>query len=104
MRREDRVTVQGPVKKQQPDGMSHRGGCAIFVGKGFALLRRRFGRGLKLGHYGCTRCKSSVRRKCFPLVVKRWVGFSRFRPDPLENVHSQAFLKSTFPLALQALD
>ena len=26
MRREDRVTVQGPVKKQQPDGMSHRGG------------------------------------------------------------------------------
>ena len=25
MRREDRVTVQGPVKKQQPDGMSHRG-------------------------------------------------------------------------------
>ena len=26
MQREDRVTVQGPVKKQQPDGMSHRGG------------------------------------------------------------------------------
>ena len=26
MRREERVTVQGPVKKQQPDGMSHRGG------------------------------------------------------------------------------
>ena len=26
MRREDRVTVQGPVKKQPPDGMSHRGG------------------------------------------------------------------------------
>ena len=25
MRREDRVTVQGPVKKLQPDGMSHRG-------------------------------------------------------------------------------
>ena len=25
-RREERVTVQGPVKKQQPDGMSHRGG------------------------------------------------------------------------------
>ena len=23
-----RVTVQGPVKKQQPDGMSHEGGCA----------------------------------------------------------------------------
>ena len=25
MRREERVTVQGPVTKQQPDGMSHRG-------------------------------------------------------------------------------
>ena len=25
MRREERVTAQGPVKKQQPDGMSHRG-------------------------------------------------------------------------------
>ena len=26
MRREERVTVQGRVKKQQPDGMSHMGG------------------------------------------------------------------------------
>ena len=26
MRREERVTVQGPVKEQQPDGMSHMGG------------------------------------------------------------------------------
>ena len=26
MRREERVTVQGPVKQQQPDGMSHGGG------------------------------------------------------------------------------
>ena len=26
MRREERGTVQGPVKKQQPDGMSHGGG------------------------------------------------------------------------------
>ena len=25
MRRAERVTVQGPVKKQQPDGMPHRG-------------------------------------------------------------------------------
>ena len=25
MRREERVTVQGPIKKQQPDGRSHRG-------------------------------------------------------------------------------
>ena len=28
MRREERVTVQGPVKEQQPDGMSHRGGVS----------------------------------------------------------------------------
>ena len=28
MRREERVTVQGPVKKQQSDGMSHRAGTA----------------------------------------------------------------------------
>ena len=27
MRREEWVTVQGPVKEQQPDGMSHRGGA-----------------------------------------------------------------------------
>ena len=26
MRREERVTVQGPIEKQQPDGMSHGGG------------------------------------------------------------------------------
>ena len=28
MLREERVTVQGPVKNQQPDGMTHRGGGA----------------------------------------------------------------------------
>ena len=27
MRRGERVTVQGPVKEQQPDGMSHGGYC-----------------------------------------------------------------------------
>ena len=29
MRRAEWVTVQGPVKKQQPDGMSHRGGSRV---------------------------------------------------------------------------
>ena len=29
MRREERVTVQGPVKEQQPNGMSHRGGGGV---------------------------------------------------------------------------
>ena len=32
MRREERVTVQGPIKEQQPDGMSHRGGGLGVVG------------------------------------------------------------------------
>ena len=32
MRREEQVTVQGPVKEQQPDGMSHRGGTVLGVG------------------------------------------------------------------------
>ena len=31
MRREERVTVQGPVKEQQPDGMSHRGLGFVFT-------------------------------------------------------------------------
>ena len=31
MRREEQVTVQGPVKKQQPDGMSHGGGGAEVI-------------------------------------------------------------------------
>ena len=37
MRREERVTVQGPVKKQQPDGMSHNGGHCTVV-EGYAVL------------------------------------------------------------------
>ena len=34
MRREERVTVQGPVKEQQPDGMSHRGRGGAIEGGG----------------------------------------------------------------------
>ena len=34
MRREERVTVQGPVKEQQPDGMSHRGAGMHEKGRG----------------------------------------------------------------------
>ena len=33
MRRDELVTVQGPVKKKQPDGMSHRGGGRVDQGK-----------------------------------------------------------------------
>ena len=31
MRRDERVTVQGPVKNQPPDGMSHGGGVGYVV-------------------------------------------------------------------------
>ena len=31
MRREERVTVQGPVKGQQPDGMSQGGGGEVLL-------------------------------------------------------------------------
>ena len=41
MRREERVTVQGPVKEQQPDGMSHRGGLATLPITGRATDRDR---------------------------------------------------------------
>ena len=37
MRREERVTVQGPVKEQQPNGMSHSaggGGCKGIISPG----------------------------------------------------------------------
>ena len=34
MRREERVTVQGPVKKHQPDRMSHGGGRSAAVCSG----------------------------------------------------------------------
>ena len=39
MRREERVTVQGPVKEQQPDGMSHRGGGGTRGGAGANFMR-----------------------------------------------------------------
>ena len=40
MRREERVTVQGPVKEQQPDGMSHRGAAPMFWGLGSVVPLR----------------------------------------------------------------
>ena len=43
MRREERVTVQGPVKEQQPDGMSHRGGGAGLL---FTTRHHRGGAGV----------------------------------------------------------
>ena len=46
MRREERVTVQDPVKEQQPDGMSHRGGggggIALGGGGGAVSLQAQY--------------------------------------------------------------
>ena len=39
MQREERVTVQGPVKEQQPDGMSHRGGLQYACASPCSLQR-----------------------------------------------------------------
>ena len=44
MRREERVTVQGPVKEQQPDGMSHRGGGGGALG-GLCCMEEGGGKG-----------------------------------------------------------
>ena len=54
MRREERVTVQGPVKEQQPDGMSHRGGMrwggwAEAQGGGGLLCQKMWGNKLRGG-------------------------------------------------------
>ena len=39
MRREERVTVRGPVRKQQPDGMSHMGTCGAATPRPALALR-----------------------------------------------------------------
>ena len=53
MRREERVTVQGPVKEQQPDGMSHRGAIfrfhAVIPQRGASIPMKRSG--LELGPF-----------------------------------------------------
>ena len=71
MRRDDRVTVQGPVKRQQPDGMSH-GGCPspgthLRPAEISRLPRRgragtRYTRQLVQSRYG-----GSVARPCHPV-------------------------------------
>ena len=40
VRREEPVTVQGPVKKQQPDGMSHQGAIQRAVGSTSGQMKR----------------------------------------------------------------
>ena len=57
MRREERVTVQGPVKKQQPDGMPHRG-----WGGPKRLVRNQF------STPQCSK-NGSFRNRCFYIVT-----------------------------------
>ena len=58
MRREEWVTVQGPIKEQQPDGMSHRGGGGV------------------LGWWVFSRVGGSKALDPPPLIIPRlfWVG------------------------------
>ena len=59
MRREERVTVQGPVKEQQPDGMSHRGGVR--------WPKVLHAKGLFAPFAGCGRTPTSRNERCLPL-------------------------------------
>ena len=76
MRREERVTVQGPVKKEQPDGMSHRaalfwllvslsqrggGGCRKVVGTPGESFRE-WGSGGRNGQ-----CQRRALETCIPI-------------------------------------
>ena len=97
MRREDRVSVQGPVKEQQPDGMSHRGlggqgGTTMPVTGGGTLVQPTlpapdlqfldpcFGRGLIFfSPDGCVLKMRSVLWRISNVQEKAWKGF---RPHP----------------------
>ena len=65
MRREERVTVQGPVKEQQPDGMSHRGLCRV-TGPPLGLCRNgsctRMSGTMSVIRVTCAGCTTMTRR------------------------------------------
>ena len=73
MRREERVSVQGPVKKQQPEGMSHRGAdakekvCVPEIGLRFPASFVNFGFPM---------------RDFFLMWVGGWVGRPGLARDP----------------------
>ena len=84
MRREERVTVQGPVKQQQPDGMSHRGGSACVWTRGCVGTCR--GRHYQTAVAGmlCTRPYLSCN------TLPRCRGRVLYRPGVVDDVHSRA--------------
>ena len=89
MRREDRVTVQGPVKKQQPDGMSHRGGGGLLPLEHRPGPERKRGQGTwgTVVHRGVCRwrshCTGSAREVGTPDTARRLIARSEMplRPD-----------------------
>ena len=75
MRRDERVTVQGPGKEQQPDGMSHRGG-----GGGWALVA-----GGGDGRPHRISCTSKMRTR-----LRRWTGWRAPAPEGRRAVQGHA--------------
>ena len=91
MRREQQVTVQGPVKKQQPDGMSHRGGGPQFSQflalsqlsnfLQFTTISRKFSAiAFCLPPLPCSvvRCVSLVQKCCSLRLPKVWLWHRHF--------------------------
>ena len=69
MRREERVTVQGPVKEQQPDGLLHGGSSRCEMGWGVWGSRQRCSDTTRLGppgvqHFPVVLNASAVGRLC----------------------------------------
>ena len=105
MQREERVTVQGPVKEQQPDGMSHRGMGRPVVGCGCSGIADKKAVGAGAGslvhiifnEYGPDRCKWFLTNVCQSLcAVVSLIGRSLFPKNPssivvtLSPLHSPA--------------
>ena len=104
MRREERVTVQGPVKEQQPDGMSHRGSAWGFGARGWRGQRGGMRRAWDMGQCGAlsrllhvpsvpprspaesrTPCEPGRERPCAPLPPSAVLPFCRANPNDLRK-------------------
>ena len=115
MRREERVTVQGPVKEQQPDGMSHRGlatqqwparpvGCSALqsvaaVGDGIRAAAQAFslgkGQAIKLQNQNFSRRIPHPKKKVSgEKSISQKASRSR-RASPLFLLHKRASTSST---------
>ena len=85
MRREERVTVQGPVKKQQPDGMSHGGGGGGWrsaTSRSFSRFPAFFSAAAFCACPPCVRvgavCVSPVQRCCSWRLREVWLRHRNF--------------------------